>query len=143
MLESIIYDLMFSTGSFLADGLATYYGVSKLGIHAEANIEAREGMLREGVGKYLIKDTLSSIPRYGIMGIVFFGLDCELGVEESILNFHHVYLYGIVGGIKYSAALTNVLHGAGIKRLARIVDAPSRLFLKLVKPINPSTYDDI
>ncbi len=135
-----MFDASVAAGSTIVDNISTYVAVKKLhnGIDSEGNIETREGMRREGVGKYLAKHTMLATREILKVGAVLYGMDYALGISDNALNLHHAFVYGI-SGLKYLAAATNTFTALGMKKAARVTGLPVMSFLKTVTPLVDKT----
>ena len=140
MLESILLDIGFSSGSCAADNLTAYFMIKKHGIEIESSRSIRKGIANESARKYLIKDAIRTAFNMAKYGVVLYLLDSFVGREDLLLNSHHVYLY-TYGGLKYCASLGNVFRTLNMKRTAKIVTIPVRMYINILnklrkKPIN-------
>ena len=140
MLESILWDIGFSSSSCVADNLTAYFMIKKHGIEVESSKSAREGVANESAGRYLTKDTIRTSFNMIKYGAVFYLLDSFVGREDLLLNSHHVYLY-TYGGLKYCASLGNVFRTLNMKRTSKIVTIPVRMSINILNKLRKKPID--
>lgn len=124
-------DAAFFLCSIIADNGSSYFCAEKLGYRTEQNPVAREGMIREGAGKYLLKD-LAERAGFSVLALgAAYALDSLLKIRESGINIHHVAAYGL-GTLNYLAAMSNTANLIGLRKLARVIGFPIQLMFQYI-----------
>ena len=126
LIQHLSIDLGFLLIGDIADIASTYFKERPWdrGPHIqtdyELNPETREGMEKEGAGRYLLKRAIKDIPIEALKLGSLFGLDYLVGIHDNWYGLHHLYAYGH-GSLSYLAAIGNVLSFYGHDTLAEIV----------------------
>ena len=130
MLESIIRDVAYISGSVLADNLSTYFAAKKVGTSREQSVSTKEGMEKYGVGKYLLKTTKPALKHVLVRTGVLYCLDLVFGISDQMLNLHNLYVYGF-GSVKYIATLSNTFIACGRDDLAAKISFIPKTFMRV------------
>jgi len=130
LLTNTLYDWMYFNGCQLIDALSTVHFVHRYGIDSEDNVEVRNEMRKDGVGKALFKSNIAAGIGSAMAIAALYGIDSLIGIEHNAINIHHVVSYGL-GSLKLLQGFANIASTHNQYMLANILEYPYTVYYQL------------